>query len=688
MKRFPPAYAWQDWFLNVQRAFLLILAPWLVSVLAQFAGRAYLLVTYAPQATYAARPQDVGKALGIGLLFDVKVASIVFSALLLLAMLAACSRNLNARWLRWMPGVGAGLAALFAASTVISVCYYATFSRSIDIFVFGLIDDDTRAIAMTLWHGYPVAQAGLLLSAVLACTWWLGTRWRRRVQRIPLQRRALAPAALRVLLIIAITVLACRGSLGRFPLNKDDTSISSVRLLNDIAPNGISSFFWALAERGNDKRFQPVTAAAGEALYERFLGRPAQGLQPFMAVTAANPAARARPPHVVLQVMESMGHHLNAYDQPGRDLLGALRPHWQQDWRFDRFLSEGNGTIDSLSRLLVRSPVSAIGQSSAADAEFASNAFAPYLARGYRVLFVTSGAATWRNLGTFATHLGAHEFIDQQTLRARYPEAEAGTWGVPDEYMFRYIESRLADADPDGPPLFIIALSTTHHPPFLVPDGGKRGDLPLYDVTRQPYFKAWDGLADAFDTLRYANDQLGRFLTRVKASASGSRTIVAVTGDHNLLGIDYQDDKDAALARAVPFYLYVPPAYRAGATYDPARVGSHKDIMPTLYQLSLPDTPYFRTGCALLAARTDPVWCFGMNDPDVTITQDGAYRQARPGKILPWASPSGLALAREQDTSPAQLAEQQRLRAYPDLLRWQINHQVQTQPQPHPHPRP
>ncbi|KAG1246978.1 hypothetical protein G6F65_020401 [Rhizopus arrhizus] len=139
-----------------------------------------------------------------------------------------------------MPGVGAGLAALFAASTVVTVCYYATFSRSIDIFVFGLIDDDTRAIAMTLWHGYPVAQAGLRLSAVLASTGWLGTRWQRRVQRRPLQRRALAPAALRVLLIVAITVLACRGSLGRFPLNKDDTSISSVRLLNDITPNGIS----------------------------------------------------------------------------------------------------------------------------------------------------------------------------------------------------------------------------------------------------------------------------------------------------------------------------------------------------------------------------------------------------------------------------------------------------------------
>lgn len=103
------------------------------------------------------------------------------------------------------------MAALIAGSTVVSVCYFATFSRSIDIFVFGMIDDDTRAILMTLWHGYPVVQAGVLLSAVLVCTWWLGTRWRRRVLSLPLRRRALLPTALQLLFIVAVTVLACRG---------------------------------------------------------------------------------------------------------------------------------------------------------------------------------------------------------------------------------------------------------------------------------------------------------------------------------------------------------------------------------------------------------------------------------------------------------------------------------------------
>ena len=134
------------------------------------------------------------------------------------------------------------MAMLFTAATVISVFYYATFARSIDVFVFGLIDEDTSAVLGTVWQGYPVLRAGLLLSAVLAATWWLTAKWRARLERaLPKPRSALA-CALRLLLIIGITVLACRGSISKFPLNKDDTNLSAVALLNDIAPNGISAF--------------------------------------------------------------------------------------------------------------------------------------------------------------------------------------------------------------------------------------------------------------------------------------------------------------------------------------------------------------------------------------------------------------------------------------------------------------
>ncbi len=127
MKRFRSADAWQAWFINFQRSFLILLAPWLVSVLAQGAGRAYLLAAYAPPGAYAALPQDINRTLAIGLLFDIKVAAIAFSAPLLAALLLATRPAAQALWLRCLPYLGAVLATLFAASTVVSVCYFATF---------------------------------------------------------------------------------------------------------------------------------------------------------------------------------------------------------------------------------------------------------------------------------------------------------------------------------------------------------------------------------------------------------------------------------------------------------------------------------------------------------------------------------------------------------------------------------
>ena len=373
-----------------------------------------------------------------------------------------------------------------------------------------------------------------------------------------------------------------------------------------------------------------------------------------------------------------MGHHLSSLDAPGRDLLGALRPHWESDWRFDRFVSEGNGTIDSLARLLVRSPMKAIGQSSAASAKFAGNAFAPYLQRGYRVLFVTSGTATWRNLGPSCASRARTSSSTSRRCASAIPRRRSAPGACPTNTCSATWRNGwprpTAPASPCSswrcrPPIT----------PFTPPPGAGGRDLALDEATRAKHFHDWTGIDDVLGTLRYANDQLGGFITRVKASPAGLRTIIAATGDHNILGVDYQNPDDAALARAVPFYVYAPPAYRANAVYDRERIGSHKDIMPTLYQLSLSQAPYFQSGCDLLARHPDSGWCFGFNAPYLMLTQAGAYQPQRPSRIRPWAGPSGLALAAERDATAEEWAEHVRLNAYPALMEWQINLQVQEQ---------
>jgi hypothetical protein len=53
--------------------------------------------------------------------------------------------------------------------------------------------------------------------------------------------------------------------------------------------------------------------------------------------------------------------------------------------------------------------------------------FKPFLANGYKVIFVTSGNGSKRNLSQFLPHLSISEFVEQNGLKKRYPEAESGT---------------------------------------------------------------------------------------------------------------------------------------------------------------------------------------------------------------------------------------------------------------------
>ena len=161
-------------------------------------------------------------------------------------------------------------------------------------------------------------------------------------------------------------------------------------------------------------------------MLSRFYGKEistSKPIQQLVAKTKKNIWLEKNKPNVVFAVMESMSSHLISLDKKEkRDLLGSLRPHWSEGVLFNRFLSEGNGTIDSLARFLVRSPVSDISQSIKQHTDFISNIVGPYKKNGYETIFVTSGNAAWRNLGVFLTHLGFDEVIDQNYLQKKIPK--------------------------------------------------------------------------------------------------------------------------------------------------------------------------------------------------------------------------------------------------------------------------
>ena len=106
--------------------------------------------------------------------------------------------------------------------------------------------------------------------------------------------------------------------------------------------------------------------------------------------------------------------------------------------------------------------------------------------------------------------------------------------------------------------------------------------------------------------------------------------------------------------------------------------GSHKDVMPTLYELSLSGIHYYRTGCNLTTPQERDYWCgYGYN-PEVLLLQDGFYHLGNQ-KFYAWQQPDGLMAAEtEQPSAHPEVIE--RGKAYTGFLNWQILRAINTSP--------
>jgi phosphoglycerol transferase MdoB-like AlkP superfamily enzyme len=175
---------------------------------------------------------------------------------------------------------------------------------------------------------------------------------------------------------------------------------------------------------------------------------------------------------------------------------------------------------------------------------------------------------------------------------------------------------------------------------------------------------------------QYAGNCVGDFAAAVKDGPLGDRTIIAATGDHQMRSVKAEYPVDLLLDTAVPFYLYVPKPILEHTPhhYAPERPGSHKDILPTLYALSLSGAPYYSVGGRnLLAERDDPARAFGYNTR-LFIDADGvcAIDEAMSGDR--YAYGQGLRLGGSLGPVSSVLAE--KIRAFGQLRRWQINARV------------
>ncbi len=561
-------------------------------------------------------------------LFDLKTLTILLAPCALGCITCSYSKTLNLIYCvfsRYFYTL-AFLCSLFAS--VCNYYYFKTYGHTFDVMIMGLMNEGFSAVVISIWDGYPVIL--IILSLVLAAVVF------RFVHSKYLQysktfikdvNRSKPLIASLILIILIVWPVLIRGGLGEFPLRRTEVAVTTESKVNSTVANGLISFFWTVTHLNFSKTIKPVDLEKLENS-ARYFDLPFDPKEPMLSlkqITGSNESLEKMKPDVVFALMESMSTDMLNMDDPDKfDVYSSLRNVIKLPgmYHFNNFISEGDGTIDTLQRIIVNNGnFLDFSVSMYARQLFRTSIALPFKAAGYKTYFISAGMSTWRDLGNFVKAQGFDVFLDQNDIVQAVPDTEVSTWGVYDQYLFEMADMILKK---EKTPVMIFLLSVTNHPPYKVPE-----NYPHVPRAYAPVDKKYDNkdIYDMYDTFHYANDQLGKFVSNIVSDpARKDNTIVAFTGDHNVRGLNvYNKVQDQIMGHQVPLYIYLPEPVRKsinGFHFDSNRFASHKDIMPTLFNACLSNTEYYSLGCNLFDSPEHCPFNFAFNGT-LTVSDDG-----------------------------------------------------------------
>ena len=603
---------------------------------------------------------ELPAALRMGFRFDLKMGAI--ATLLLFP------------WLGWRWRLSAWVirvwASVFALLAVINFYYYGFYKLPIDSVIFGLADDDTVAVLHTIWQDFPMLQIAVVLSTAVWSANALALRVGQSALHWQQQHWARAGHVWLMPVLLVLVLVVGKGTLKGMALQLDNITATSKPFLNNVIPNGVTALYnaWDAYRTSTDIGEEDAGLKAfGFDSYQsaaRTAGITAttpEGVRHAMMASGRN---QRNGKNLVFFQMESWSAEPFKYQSKEMDVLAGLKDKLHNAWLFDNFDAAHHGTHPALEAILYNTPVTPITNGKYRHIKLDWGVPFAMKKAGYDTLFVTSGQSGWRELNRVLLIQSFDEVIDAATLRAKYPGAEGGIWGVWDAYMFRYIEERLAQ-QPKDRPLFIYAMSTTNHPPYELPSDYKPF---AFDINHWPGDKGSEHLIPNLQTYRYANDELAKFVTAVERSTAAARTVVAATGDHNVRTFgQYATPESQVLRQQVPFVVW--GAGKLACPNALHQVGSHLDMFPTLFSLLGIRDGYMVTGRDLAecpSARS--------SEDAMAVTFIGQVRTNH--AIWNMGSANTLACQPVGSVCEWQPKQDARARARVALLDWNIRHHI------------
>ena len=596
-----------------------ILKHTLVIVSIFFIARLLFAVCFVPFTTFEVYAKSLPFAAFNALRFDLQVAAYVaiLPFLVVLVCLFVRNRSVAGRLSKFTSTYYVVLEIALLILALVDIGFYSNFHSHINITFFDFFNENPLSLLQTIWEEYHVI---LYLSAVCLASFGIyilaqkiakGTLNLETEQvKLAVNRKTIAL----VVLFLVAEVVCLRGSVWRFPLQVEDSFVSSSKQINDLVPNAAYMLKKAMKEKKNAFAFRSIGSLLSEYKFKslqeainvytnsdtiRLQGDTLAALRTALFRTVPDTMTHKQP-NVLIIYEESWSNYLMNLDSPRCDMLLGMRRHLKEDLLFRNFQSVGNGTIASIENIVSSVPFPRFFSSPYRFHCLPSSVALPFNESGYTTEFISGMDVAWENCAEALKHQQFTKVTGKFTLKEQHPEYEYNSIGVFDHHLFRSIQERLDQQT--AKPQMMLCMTTTTHPPFEFPKDVQLKAVPD-DYYNNVCFaeKNHEVLQKYITGFRYANKTLGDFLDKFKQSKAAENTIVIISGDHNVRSILDYTQVDKRWERSVPLYIYLPPYLRKeGYRSMTSRWGSHDDILATLAPFAFRNTKYMCLGSNLL----------------------------------------------------------------------------------------
>ena len=389
------------------------------------------------------------------------------------------------------------------------------------------------------------------------------------------------------------------------------------RVANELAANGLSSFFRAL--RTSEIDYHAYYASRDPRDNLRLLsGQLGTDRPDLVRAVPADPRGLGRL-NVVVLVCESFGAEFSALHGSQRDWTPEFDRLALQGLRFSRAYASGTRTVRGLEAIVASlPPIPTVSILHRPGSENVANWGGVMRANGYRTSFLYGGYGDFDDMNRFFAGNG-FEVLDRTDVQG--PTRFENIWGVSDEDLYDLTLSHLDGLSAQGSPFFSVVMNTSNHKPYTFREG-------------VPGVRAEGGGREA--GVRYEDYAIGYFMREASRRAWFDDTLFVIVADHGARL--YGRAEIPVESYRIPLLLYSPKHVAPGVV---DALTTQIDVAPTvLALLGLPyEAPFFGQD-ALHAPAERRVALFSHNH-DVALMQGdrlavlGLHKSATTSRLDP-----------------------------------------------------